>query len=178
MEYKSNASEVIGNLKKNLMTADQLVSSISQMIYASNLRRIHNEGRTVDGKAIGVYSRKPMYVNPKYSPKKFAPKGKTGREYFKNGKQHKTRYFKDGYTGFRRTIGRSTSVVNFQLTGTLLANWQLQFVPGGSQIGFASKKKGDIASFLEAKYHAKIWGISQQDRNNARQMTNNWLKNA
>lgn len=176
MTYKSNADSVLSKLKKKLAESDKIVTVIAQSIYASNIRRIHNDGRNTKGASIGRYSTKPMYVNPNSSPKKFQPIGKTGRKFFKNGKPHKTKYFPGGYKGFRSNIGRNTSIVNLQLTGSLLANFQLKKVPTGYQIGFLSSKKGDIAEGLEKKYGSQIWGLSQFDRNKTREIIKNWLK--
>lgn len=178
MIYKSNAANVIGKVKNKLSSGEILIGTIAQNILASNLRRIHNEGRDTNGKSIGSYSIKPLYVNPKNSPKQFAPIGKTGKKAFHDGKPHKTAYFQKGYKGFRERIGRKTSVVNLQLTGSLLANFQLQKSPTGYQIGFLSAKKGRIAEGLEKKYRSQIWGLSQQDRNKTREIIKNWLKSA
>lgn len=175
MKYESNADKVLGDLKKKLQASDKLLATIAQSIYASNLRRIHNDGRNVRGASIGVYSRKPMYVNPRNSPMSFQPIGKTGKRVFKDGRPHKTAYFEEGYTGFRKKIGRPTNVVNLQLSGSLMANWQMIKTPYGYALGFLSQKKGDIALGLEKRFNAQIWGVSQHDRNKAREITKKWV---
>ena len=85
--------------------------------------RIFVEGKDSADSSIGKYSTKPLYLNPKKSPKKFAVKGKTGKSKFKNGKPHQTRYFADGYKGFRNTIGRQTKFVDLSLVGDLQSDF-------------------------------------------------------
>lgn len=89
--------------------------------------RIFVEGKDSADSNIGKYSTKPFYLNPKNSPKKFAPKGKTGQTKFKTGKKagqnHKTRYFADGYKGFRNLIGRQTKFVDLSLVGDLQSDF-------------------------------------------------------
>lgn len=86
--------------------------------------RIFVEGKDTADSSIGKYSTKPFYLNPKKSPKKFAPKGKTGNNIFKtSGKLHQTRYFADGYKGFRNLIGRQTKFVDLSLVGDLQSDF-------------------------------------------------------
>lgn len=176
MTYKSNADKVLGDLKKKLMEGDKLAGSVAQAIYASNLRRIHNEGRNIKGSSIGTYSRSPTYINPANSPRKFAPIGKHGQSRFKNGKPHKTRYFGDGYKGFRGHIGRETGIVNLQLTGSLKANFQMIKTNSGYALGFMSYKKGEIAQGLEGKYNSQIWGVTNKDKAIVKTIINNWAR--
>ncbi len=57
MEYKSNIDKILGPLKTKLTARNiQLMNKeIAQSIFASNLRRIHNDGKAVNGKSIGNY---------------------------------------------------------------------------------------------------------------------------
>lgn len=65
------------------------------------------------------YSTHPVYINPIDSPRKFPPMGKHGDTGPVGGKPRKTKYFKDGYKGFRRTIGREHNKINLRLTNDL-----------------------------------------------------------
>lgn len=61
--YKSNVQEVLGNLKRQLEQVkgpvlSKIVRTIGTTLVASNVRRIHNEGRAVDGSDIGQYKSK------------------------------------------------------------------------------------------------------------------------
>src|SRR5262245_38088874 len=82
--------------------------------------RIFNNGEKTDGSKIGQYdTKRPMYVNPDFTPSsrstrggsKFPTeglkptKGKHGDHLFKNGKIHKTTYVQN-YKDFRNRIGR------------------------------------------------------------------------
>jgi hypothetical protein len=56
--YKSNVREVLGNLRHRLEgieteTVSKIVRTIATDLVGSNLTRIHNEGKTVSGEAIG-----------------------------------------------------------------------------------------------------------------------------
>src|SRR3990167_5153369 len=129
MKYSSNMEAVIKRLTGKLrqVANDQvMLTTIATTLQASNIERIHERGEAVSGANIGSYSRKPTYVNPSNSPKAISPKGKDGRNSFKNGKKKKTRYYSDGYKGFRSNIGRDTSNVNLSLSGKLSKEFGIQ----------------------------------------------------
>jgi hypothetical protein len=171
MEYRSNMDKVIGKLRDLLgeNTLDKLYLSIAQSIYASNLRRIHTDGKAVSGSNIGRYSTTPMYVNPARSPRAFAPMGKNG------SRNRRTRYFPGGYREFRSTIGKESGKVNLQLNGTLLSDFQLRKIYNGYALGFMTAKSSKIASGMENKYAKKIWGISSQDRTDIDNITREYF---
>lgn len=82
--------------------------------------RIFDEGKKEDGSEIGQYSTKPTYISLAVAPKpKGRPTGKTGKSKFKNGEDHKSKYFPSGYKGYRENIGRQTAHVDLSLTGEL-----------------------------------------------------------
>src|ERR1035437_1410696 len=136
MEYKSNASSVITKLLNifNDQHLDTMRHEMAQGLLSSNLRRIHNDGKDVNNVSIGSYSIKPIYINPKRSPKSFTPEGK---EPGHNVNNRKTKYFAAGYRQFKTVIGKG-SKVNLQLFGTLMADFQTQRIPRGYAIGFMS----------------------------------------
>lgn len=77
--------------------------------------RIFNKGVDANGTAIGKYDTKPVYISLKYTPRKFAPKGKNGETKFKNGKMHKSGYFEGGYYQFKQAIGKASAGSNVNL---------------------------------------------------------------
>lgn len=94
-------------------------------IHASRVERIFTNGINTAGSQIGQYSTEPIYVNPlTSSPKKFATEGKTGNKVFKStGKAHVTKFFPDGYKGFKSAIGKRSDYVNLTLFGDLRSNF-------------------------------------------------------
>lgn len=181
MEYKSNAHDVILNIKQKLLSNESqqaLIATISQTIYASNQKRVFTHGLNIYNSPIGRYSTKAIYVGNKNSPKKVKPIGKTGKTVFKNGKKHKTQYFIDGYKGYRSSQGRDSARVNLTLTGSLFASWQRMKTSSGEVIGFLSKKKGDIAERLEQHFDkGRIFGVTNDDRKDTKEIINNWIRN-
>lgn len=164
MKYESNINSVVLNLEAKLKKASDVSSlqrEVATYLTASNTRRIHNEGKAVNGQSIGNYSFKPIYVNPKISPKKFQTKGKYGNTKFKNGQLHKTGYF-FGWGGFRSSIGRNASFVNLQLTGRLRFDWAMEQRGKDWIIGFGSYG-AKVSIGNEQRFGKQIWGVSKQD---------------
>lgn len=175
MIYKSNMDEVLGRLKKEFSPTnmDKMVREIAMNVYASNLRRVHNEGKAVSGN-IGKYSTKPLYVNPaKAGVRQFSKKGKTGKTVFKNGKPHKTGYF-SGYGSFKSAIGFSTTV-NMEVTGRLRADWVILRSGSTYQIGFQSSYGKKISEGNEDHFGKQIWGVTDDDRRINTQIINRYL---
>lgn len=165
MKLESNINQVVLNLTGKLkgIAGGELTRLIATDLLASNNRRIHNDGIAVNGAKIGNYSIKPMYANPKVSPKKFTGIGKTGRTKFLNGKQHVTRYFKTGYRGFRSFVGREVSVVNLQLSGKLKLDWVMQPQGKNFLLGFKSKYGSEVSRGNEQRFGKRIWGVTKKD---------------
>lgn len=181
--YKSNMDKVLSDLKKKIVNekaVDIMLGKCAQAVLANGLRRAHNEGFSVNNRLIGAYSGKPIYINPKNSPRKFTPEGKFGNSFFKKTKQpHKTKYFRGGYRGFRSFIGKESSKVNLQLTGlTLKTKYQSMKNPNGIGyvIGFMTRKSTIVAEAMEKKYRAKIWGLSEKDKKVCREIVLNYIK--
>lgn len=75
--------------------------------------RIFDKSVDGDGKKLAKYSIKPIYVNPKKSPRK------TPVKTFKNGKARKTTYFPGGYAQYKKAIGKGGGgTVNLWLFGS------------------------------------------------------------
>lgn len=163
----SNAEQVFGNLIKiveKYRPDDALLSQLAFHVHASNIRRVHQQGLNPQGRAIGKYSVRPIYVNPSQSPVKFSPRGKNGGTVFNNGKRRKTRYFAGGYKGFKKQIGRlrETDNVNLRLFGDL----QRGFIPekrGNKWVIGLVGSQVEKYSHLEKKY-GPAYGVSKQDQ--------------
>lgn len=126
--------------------------------------RIFIEGKNANGQKMGRYnSTTPIYVNPKDSPRKFAPAGKPGNKVKKQ--QRKSKWFAS-YRAYRSFLGKQTDPVNLNLFGLL----QSDFVSGLSGRGteyvsvlknpFNQKKKRG----LEKRFGAKIFSASEKEK--------------
>lgn len=164
MSISTNISLVTSSLNSfnDHLTSSDLLRKIAISIQASNIERIHENGKAVDGSDIGSYSTAPTYISK--SPKKVSPKGKNGKTKFKNGNTKKSAYFSNGYKGFRDEIGRDTSSVNLSLTGKLSKEFGI--VANGNSgfsVGFTTPYATDLSKAHEKKYAKQIWGLSGQD---------------
>lgn len=127
-------------------------------------QRIFGEGKAADGGMIGVYDKSPMYVNPGVSPKKFSTSGKGGKTKFKNGKIHKTRFFRSGYSEFRAAAGRQNSHVDLRLTGTLEASFVLGQQGDSYVSGFINEKQAKIAEGNEERFETTVFELTQKEQ--------------
>lgn len=117
--------DYIKKIKRNLdaVKSGKPVAIAAQDTHVQMVERIFEKGQNANNGKIGEYDdSKPLYVNPKYSPKKLATTGKNGKSKFKNGKKKQTRYYKS-YKEFRQKMGRPTDRVNFRLTGLLQSDF-------------------------------------------------------
>jgi len=181
MNVESNISKVIDNIIIKLQPAHltQLVTTVSQSVYASSSARVFNRGMNVNERPLWRYSTKPIYVNPSKSPKKFPTGGKASRsgEYFENGKKRHTRYFTGGYKDFRNKIGRRIDVVDLQLTGRLRASYQMVISGNSVDIGFISSKEARIAQRHEQRFGCIIFGLSEKDKKDIQLIMDNFTSN-
>lgn len=146
---------------------DNIMRAVSLTLLSDIKRRIFNEGMATDGGEIGQYSTKPIYVNPVNSPAAFGrPIGKTGSKFktgTKKGQDHKTRYFPNGYKGFRDAIGRPTDKVNLSLSGQLNAQFVLLAESDGYYLGWPDDTHPKIANGLEVHFRKQIWALTAQE---------------
>jgi len=162
---KSNIAQKLTELSSQIKEVEPRVRRVAgTTLLASNIARIHNEGKAVDDSRIGSYSTKPAYFSPERSPKKFTPKGKNGKSKFANGKRKKTRYFSNGYKGLRQEIGRQVNTVDLSFTGKLSREFGIDFQGRGFVIGWTTKDATAKAVQLENKYGKRIWGVSKSDQ--------------
>lgn len=129
LEYAMKLDRLIQSLQTENLPFKKAV----QTVHALRMERIFTRGEARDGRIIGKYSTKPIYINPREVGFSFQTKGKT-RSTIKNvadirgtGKIHKirlkaggsaraTRYFAKGYKEFRQFINRPVDRVNLGLT--------------------------------------------------------------
>jgi len=145
------------------LTSQATIREAGLGVLAMQKRRIFEQGLNSSGGQIGKYSTKPTYFNPKDSPVKFTPKGKTGKTEFKDGKPHVTRYFGGGYKEVRQTAGRRTDKVNFDFTGQLRFSHTIGFNDNRVVLGFDSQREGRKAQSLEKKF-GPVFALSEEER--------------
>lgn len=135
-------------------------------------RRIFVDGRATSASRIGRYSTRPTYVSIAAQKRRtgsqikngrLTPKGKNGRVKFKNGRYLKTRYFPDGYKGFRDAVGRQSSYVDFNLSGELERSIQVGSSGGRTVIGFLKDSERDKAEKLEKKFQRDVFTFSDEE---------------
>ncbi len=197
MNYESNVNKVLLNLKGRLTKAadvSKLQRTVAAYLMASNWDRI-SEGKAVNGNLIGAYSVKPIYVNPKNSPRAFEPKGKTGRTFFKGDERankkfklatgvnagkvpHKTRYFAAGYFGYRATIGREIGFVNLQLTNRLRKDWRMEQDGSDWVVGWGSSYGTKVSQGNEERFGQLIFGVTEQNKTKVVEISDNYVKKA
>lgn len=132
------------------------------------------DGKDASGSNIGHYSTEPTYVSigalkKKYGSQiptsKLTGRGKKGRgTKFKNGSPRKSRYYPDGYKGFRDDMGRPTDRVNLKLSGQLEGSIKTGFSQNEATIAFISDEQAAIASGHEEKYDADIFAVPKAGR--------------
>lgn len=112
-------------------------------------RRVFSEGEAQDGSKIGSYSTKEGWFTtntpglPKLSPKGKGPKPRA----------KKTVYQEQGYKGFRTAVGRQSSYVDLNLTGSLFRSVGVGQGRGGTiAFGIKNDASADIMQGHEEKY--------------------------
>ncbi len=173
---KTNTEQLFkGNLKalESLSTKsklqDQVVRKVALGALVDVRMRVFTTGKDSADSKIGDYSTKPSYFASKGIGKGLSPRGKTGRTKFKNGRALKTRYFADGYSGWKTAIGRNTlGSVNLNLSGSMRNNFQLFKTSSGWGIGWSSTELVDRArNFETKKYNKPIWMLTKQEQQEA-----------
>ena len=168
MRIKLDASIFIKVMKETVLNVkSEMVSNVVRTVALTQMatmrRRIHQQGKASDGSLIGEYSTEPMYVSMSAnigSIKMFGePVGKTGKSKFKNGKPHKSKYFKNGYKEFKTAIGRNElGTVNLSLSGQLNIEFTLIATEKGWGLGWENSDMLERAIFFEdKKYKKKIY---------------------
>lgn len=122
-EYKMKIERAIQD--KSLYENPLLLAASSAMAIMG--QRIFSDGKNTEGGDIGKYSTKPLYVSLSTKPKPTgAPTGKTGDSIFKSGNKHLSKYFPDGYRGYRANVGRESEKVNLSMTNEMRLDFSNQ----------------------------------------------------
>ena len=149
-------------LEQNLPLKTAVLSVHSIMV-----DRIFNKGENANSGKIGKYnSTDELYVNPKFSPKKFPTKGKTGKTKFKNGNIHKTGFFKS-YKDFRSAQGRQTGFVNLNLSGILFRDFAASLTRvNANQYQTGLKNKANIGKLEgnEDRFGNNIFKLTKSEK--------------
>jgi hypothetical protein len=139
--------------------------------------RIFEEGKDERNGVIGSYSTKPIYVNPNNSPKKFTTVGKTGKSKFSDGTPHKTRFFAQGYNGFKSEIGRNKiGTVNLSLSRDFQNKMTIIGTSNGWGIGWLEDEKYKRALHFQQKYRKQIFSQTKEEKEITQNVINNYLK--
>lgn len=161
IDIEKDVKETLDSKKSNNMLNDITVGLLRTM-----RRRIHNEGLTAKLISIGSYSTEPAYFNPRRGAISVSAqnKGKTGKSEFNNGKPHKTRYYSDGYKGWRKANRRKTGKVDLFFKGDLSRGFTFQkFTNELFGLGFNNTINLKKAIGLESHFNADIWGIGVRE---------------
>lgn len=139
MNYKSNADKVLQHLKSKISPSamSDMNQEIAQSIFASNLVRIHSEGKAVSDSGIGEY---------KPSTKRF-----------------------------RQRKNREIVFVDLEVSGRLRLSWKMLKSGFGYIIGFGNKYGADISGYMEDHFKKQIWGLSQEDKEVARNIVKRYF---
>jgi hypothetical protein len=133
-------------------------------VFSEMNTRIFEDGKASNGGPIGSYSTDPAYISLSASPRKITPRGKTGKTKFSDGRPHTSAYFKDGYKGFRRAVGRDADNVNLKLFGDLQRAWVAGPKPGGYLFGYASAGEERKADGNESRFKKEIFSTTKAER--------------
>ena len=159
------------SLNPGAVNNDSLLRAVATTLLGDVKTRIHEQGKAADGGLIGSYSRKPMYVSVKANPGKSMgrPIGKTGRSKFKGGEKagqdHTSRYFADGYSGYKTAIGRNElGSVNLSLSGQQNSQFTVIDTANGIGLGWPNTEMFKRALAQEKKYGKQIYALTKQER--------------
>lgn len=169
-----STQEYISSLhqKFDILKSGQLIGVAAQDTHSKMVERVFEDGHNAQDSEIGGYnSSKPLYVNPKNSPRNFPTKGKSGDSKFEDGKLHKTGYF-SSYKAYREAVGRQTGRVDLVMFGNLKSDFSkavirldtLKFASSVSRVESSEKIKG-----IESKY-GNVFRLTPKERTNFKQV--------
>lgn len=142
-------------------------------LQADIVQAVTLEGKTATGANIGKYSTKPIYVSVDGAKAQFgsqiptsklkaAGKPRAGR---KRGPKTRivdgeavplrSKYFADGWSGFRSFMGRPVDKVNLKLTGNMIGSIASGTEGNVSTIGWTNDQAREIAEGNEVRFTGK-----------------------
>lgn len=192
IRVKTNINSVISSLNGKISSFlpgaenyDGLLRTVATSMIGVVKTRIHEQGKAADDNIIGEYSTKPLYIGSSGNPgskKLFGkPVGKTGKSEFASGKKkgqpHTSKYYSGGYKQFKTEIGRNQlGTVNLSLSGQLNNQLNVQPTSRGYGYGWPDTEKLRRAIGLEKKYRKKIWALTEEERLQVIQISQNYVK--
>lgn len=111
LEYAMKLDRLAQSLQRENLPFKKAV----QTTHTLRMTRIFDKGQTSSGAQIGQYSTKPIYVNAKKYGFSFAGQGKNQARRSKTAPRV-TKYFAEGYKGFRQFVKRPVAFINLGLT--------------------------------------------------------------
>jgi hypothetical protein len=171
MRLESNLGNVLGGIAEKMQRVAEseyknILRTIATSMNGVMVTRIHEQGVASDGSKIGAYDTKPIYVNPTKSTRSFPVGGKSGKtEFISTGLPHKTKYFEDGYSGFKTAVGKNEiGSVNLNLSGQMQNQLSVIETSDGYGLGWSDSEIYKRAVFFEdAKYKKEIWGLTDEE---------------
>lgn len=188
IKQNSNINEVVGRLISKLQSvekggelSDSILREVATTMRAEMTIRIHSEGKNANDSDIGQYSTTPMYVSISSNPgRSFGrPIGKTGKSKFAStGLDHTSRYFSDGYSGFKTAIGRNQlGKVNLSLSGQLSNQFHVIAKSEGYGLGWSNDEMIQRAGYLQEKY-GKVWSLTETEKTLTKEIAQRHLNSA
>lgn len=126
-------------------------------LLATIKNRIRRDGKNSNNQDIGKYSTKPIYA-----AKSQFVKAAAFRAGGKKRKDSKTMYLPAGYKQLRDIQGMTTSVMNYDYSGSTMADYQHQSTGTALLLGLISKRSSDIRRGLEKKRGRAFYATSQE----------------
>ncbi len=165
-----------------------IMRTASLSVLAGMRNRIQIYGKGSTGQKIGNYSKKGAYFSLSRSNKSIGrPLGKnfngTRRSKFASGKKkgqdHKSRYFPDGYFGWKTAMNANVlGSVNLTLTGTFFNQMTILPTSKGWGIGWADKAFTERAKYFQnEKYDKPIFHASREELEQAKDSIKRQLQN-
>lgn len=111
IEYNRKLDRIISLIE----TENKPFRRAVQTVHTQRITRVFDNGEKADGGKIGQYSTKPIYVSAKTYGFSFAGQGKNQARRSKDSPR-KTKYFAEGYKGFRQFVKRPVNFINLGLT--------------------------------------------------------------
>lgn len=135
----------------------QISSDVAFSVLPEMVERVVDRGEDSNDSDIGVYSTDPIYVSGEASVKPKKPlKGKYGAIKFKDGSPHKSKYYPDGYSGYKKDTGRSIGKVNLSLTRQMMNELTVIQIEKGYGLGWDNSELIQRFRGFEKKYKKKI----------------------
>jgi len=162
-EYADKLRSQLDDLKRNNRPFQLAVYGT----VAESSERIFDSGTTADGRIFSYNSTTPLYIQN--NPDKvriqtvLTGKGKTGKNKFKDGKEHKTTYFKS-YRELRELQGLQGNFVDWTYIGELKSD----FINSPKDSPASSAKPVEVSPFLYIQQLTKSGNIGKDKKGNSK----------